>query len=305
MITAENEKEAKNGSKRTFFSSSEQLIKYTVWLQRLGYAASSIKGNTRRLKEFFDWLEQNNLTIITQQQIRDYKSYLDQRTNRNLGYSGLSASYINSYLNAIELYNKYLQLTTESSFITEKLDKYPKQEFTADVLTRSEIQQLYQATDNSLLGYRNRAILAVYYGCGLRASEGIRLRVKDIYQERKLLYVRPGKTKTDRYVPMSERVAADLKDYLTYTRESLLNCTTDKLLLSYFGKPFRSANNINQILKRLAGKTSISKRVYPHLLRHSIATHLLQSGMDFEQIARFLGHKSMQTTTMYAQVLKL
>lgn len=283
------------------------LNNYTQWLTRLGYAEDTVSQNSRMLGDFFDWLESNQATQleqIEQKHIEQFKTYLETRKNKNLGYTALSISYISSYINAIRLFNQYLQLIEEPPFMTGRIEvgKWITPE--TIVLTREEIKKMYDETDNSLLGYRNRAILSLYYGCGLRASEGLNLETKDIYYGKGLLYVRPGKTKKSRYVPMSEKVSNDLKEYEAYSRKQLLNCDSEQLILNYRGKPYKTPSSIGLVIKKIADQAGIIKRVYPHLLRHSIATHLLESGMDLEQIGQFLGHRSLEATELYTKIIE-
>src|SRR5690606_16527048 len=91
-----------------------------------------------------------------------------------------------------------------------------------EILTRSEIKQLYDLTDHSPLGLRDRAMLAVYYGCGLRRTEGESLDTTDFLKEKGLLYVRKGKNYKERYVPLTEEVKQDIQAYLLYGRNLLI-----------------------------------------------------------------------------------
>jgi len=255
--------------------------------------------------DFFEWLKSHQVTEISQIEqahIKQFKVHLETRKNKNLGYTALSNSYIFSYINAIKLLNQYLQLIEEPPFMSAAVEMWDWTRPEAIVLTKEEIRKLYNATDNSLLGYRDRAILSVYYGCGLRASEGLNLELKDLHYNKGLLYVKAGKTRKSRYVPMSEKVSNDLKEYEVYSRKQLLDCESEKLIISYRGKPYKTPSSIGTVIKKVADKAGIIKRVYPHLLRHSIATHLLESGMEIEQIGLFLGHKSLRTTALYTKI---
>lgn len=271
----------------------------------MGYAESTVKKNTGMVNDFFEWLQSNKVTGITQikqRHIEQFKTHLETRKNRNLGHLALSSSYIFSYINAIKLFNQYLQLIEEPPFMTAAVDIWDWTKPEVIVLTREEIRKLYDATDNSLLGYRDRAILSIYYGCGLRASEGLNLETKDLYYGKGLLYVKAGKTGRSRYVPMSEKVSNDLKGYEVYSRKQLVATGDKNLILNYSGRPYKTPSGIGVVIKKLADKAGILKRVYPHLLRHSIATHLLESGMEIEQIGLFLGHKSLRTTELYTKI---
>jgi integrase/recombinase XerD len=167
-------------------------------------------------------------------------------------------------------------------------------------LTPIEIKRLYEATTEDKLGLRDKAMLALYYGCGLRKNEGLSLNVNDILFEKELVLVRKGKGYKARYVPLTGLNKTVIEDYLNYSRPYLLNGKKEEaLLLNVNGKRLKTPFERICKLKREAG---IKKPVGLHTLRHSIATHLLQSGMKLEQIQRFLGHSSLESTQIYTHV---
>jgi site-specific recombinase XerD len=151
-------------------------------------------------------------------------------------------------------------------------------------------------------------MLALYYGCGLRLNEGVQLDVSDLLFEKGLLLVRKGKGNKERYVPMTQAVKEDLKNYLSNSRPMLLGERgEDALLLNYRGKRI-SGEMLLLRLRRLQAHSSqaglAGKVIGMHSLRHSIATHLLHNGMKLVQIARFLGHSSIESTQIYTQVVQ-
>ena len=167
--------------------------------------------------------------------------------------------------------------------------------------SRKEVEQLYEVTGEDRLGLRDKAMLALYYGCGLRKNEGLSLNVNDIQLEKELIYVRKGKGYKQRLVPLTDSNKTALENYLSYSRPYLLSGKEeDALLLSIQGS--RLVTVFERILK-LKGKARIKKQIGAHTLRHSIATHLLWSGMKLEQIQRFLGHSSLESTQIYTHIL--
>jgi site-specific recombinase XerD len=168
-------------------------------------------------------------------------------------------------------------------------------------LTLSEIKALYNACEGDLLGMRDRAMLAVYYGCGLRRNEGINLDVNDVLISKNLLFVSKGKNYKERYVPMTESVKEDIMNYLDFARPMFLNRPANALFLSYAGNRLITQSMATR-LQKLKEKAGIEKEAGLHTLRHSIATHLLQSGMKLSQIKRFLGHSSMESTQIYTHL---
>lgn len=277
--------------------------KFTEWLGRLGYAETTAISYKQRLESFLLWLKTQhiqNLGDIKQPHFEAFRTHLEQRTNQNKKSGGLSLSYIQSHINTIKLFSRYLQLTEGMPILTTEIKVNGQKTNQTIVLTKPEIKRLYEATDNSPNGYRDRAILAIFYACGLRCGEGLRLEPNHIHYGKGLLYVAPGKNNRSRFVPMNETTMQHLKEYEQYGR-SLTTTTNKAFFLNVKGNAITS-NCINKRIKYLADKSGINKRVYVHLLRHSIATHLLQEGMELETISQFLGHTTLEATQIYAHL---
>ncbi len=278
---------------------------FKKWLQTLGYAASTAYDSTNYIKDFFFYLKEIGITEIEQIQpetIKNYYQYLQIRSNkRNTG--SLSNNYIVCNINALKRFSKYLQVTGKATLdIDLHLRTNPTR--TKTILTPAEIKALYKACDNNYLGMRDRAILSIYYGCGLRRNEGVSLDVKDILLKEKLVYVRKGKYYKERYVPITEAVKEDLEQYIYIAREKILtfkNIKTEALFLSIQVKRIHG-NSLIVRLRQLLDKTGIHKAIGLHSLRHSIATHLLQSGMTLEEVSSFLGHASLESTQIYTHI---
>jgi len=227
---------------------------------------------------------------------------LQQRANKKQSGS-LSNNYIISNINALKRFSKYLQVTGKVSI---EID-LPLQAITTEtktILTKEEVKTLYKACENDTLGIRDRAILSIYYGCGLRRSEGIALNVSDVLLREKRIYVRKGKNYRERYVPMTEAVKEDLENYIYVARERILsfkNIKPEALFLSMRVQRMHG-NSLIIRLQHLVNKARIEKEIGLHTLRHSIATHLLQSGMTLEEVSQFLGHASLESTQIYTHL---
>jgi integrase/recombinase XerD len=172
-----------------------------------------------------------------------------------------------------------------------------------DTLSEEEINELIQAIDLSKPeGERNRAMLETLYGCGLRVSELIGLRISDLYFNEDFIKV-TGKGDKQRFVPISEIN----KKYITiYNREVRINQHVQKgfediLFLNRRGKQLTRAM-VFTIIKGLAEKIALNKNISPHTFRHSFATHLLENGADLRAIQQMLGHESITTTEVYMHV---
>jgi len=302
---------------------------YKEYLQILGYANPTVQSYPVHIKEMLYYLEQQNIEHITQvdlNHINDFITYIKRR--KNITHSGaLSSSYINKSINAVNAFAKYLNST--GKYI---LDASPEREYNEaeerTILTVEEIKQLYEATflphrENTLaMGQRDRAIIAIFYGCGLRRTEGINLNITDIDLQQRLVFVRKGKGNKQRYVPVANKHAEDIRSYLQEGRDWFLyhHNTCEQWQSMRWGKPLPKKKHADdnaffiniygermqafyQRLSFMKQRAEINKNVTLHGLRHSIATHLLQSGMDIEEIAKFLGHASLASTQIYTHIV--
>jgi site-specific recombinase XerD len=156
-----------------------------------------------------------------------------------------------------------------------------------DILSGTEVDRLLAAVDS----VKHRAAVLTTYGAGLRVSEVCALQVKDVDSRRMLIHVRLGKGGRDRYVPLANSVLTTLRLY--YRKERL---TGPDLF------PAVTPGSLRQSLTRAAQAAKLTKRVTPHVLRHTFATHLLELGTDIRVIQMLLGHRSIRTTTRYARV---
>jgi integrase/recombinase XerD len=279
------------------------LGNFKKWLQTLGYAESTVYGSVNYIRDFFFYLkslEIKNLEQITKATIKDYYNYLQIRKNKRQTGS-LSQNYIISNINALKRFSRYLQIT-EKAVLEIDIQIKSNQIQKKTILSKAEIKSLYKSCENNNLGIRDRAMLDIYYGCGLRRSEGIGLDVKDVLLKQKLIYIRKGKGYRERYVPITETVKEYFETYINVTRNELLNGKKEEaLLISYRGKRM-TGNGLLIRLSKLLEKVAINKQAGLHTLRHSIATHLLQSGMSLEDVSRFLGHASLESTQIYTHL---
>ncbi len=276
----------------------EEINKLKTWLIRQGYSEYTIKGYTNDFKYFFRWLEENKIKLekLNQRHINKYYKHIHTLK--------IKKSTIQERLNTIKLYDKYLQLTKNKKILYKNL-KIEETELPTkrEILTIAEIKKLYDEIEESLLGYRDKTILSLCYGCGLRKREIERLESKDICYESGLLHVKPGKNYENRFIPMSSGVIKDLKDYEKYSRPYLAYNNVKKFIVGINGKAINGENMRNRI-KILVEKSRINKNISLHNLRHSIATHLLEKGMSLEQISLFLGHKSLDSTQIYTHMIE-
>lgn len=266
-------------------------------LERLGYRKTSTQMLPNCVKEFLLWLGHNQLESISSQDILGYYEYLQERPNKRRS-GGLSESFINHHIYSLKLFFGWqLEIGSLLKNPMSSLRFPSPKSKTREILSQEEIKLLY-ATCETL---KERAMLSIFYGCGLRRHEGEKLNLKDIHFRSNLLYVREGKGNKRRAVPLSEKVKEDLKNYAFKERYAKVNETA--FITGRAGKRY-SGNSFNNLLKELVERAGIKKEITLHCLRHSIATHLLESGLPVEYVRDFLGHKHLESTQIYTRVNK-
>ena len=282
------------------------LYSFREWLQTIGYSPSSVYYLPRILQEFLRWLEERKIISIeevTTKHIEEFISYNKTRKNkRREGALGISQA--NRYIDVLKKFAEYLHHAHHIQLNVNIKREKKEQKTDYIILTIEEIKNLYQATEETPLGIRDRAMLGIYYGCGLRKSEGINLEINDILFDRKLVHVKKSKNNQERFVPITESNLKYLEQYLYNVRSLQLNEESNetKIFLSEKGNAINSQTMYIRI-KQLCKKAKLNKEIGIHTLRHSIATHLLQQNMPIEQIALFLGHKSLESTQIYTHTM--
>jgi site-specific recombinase XerD len=287
-------------------SDEHQLLKqgFAEWLSTLGYAATSVRTLPGHVQEFLHNQEARGKYSLGQLVAGDAAGFIRQQQTSIGIRTGrvFSAGHLNKYIQALHLFSRYIRESGRSGvgFRVERLEDTREK---PTWLTRAEIGRLYEATEPGVLGMRDRAMLSVFYGCGLRLQEGAGLACKDILGERRMLHVRAGKGYRERYVPVAEKSYRDILVYTTEARPQLLQEPCGVLFIdAHKGRPIHKQSLYLRI-KGLVRKASIQKRVGTHTLRHSIATHLLQSGMPLERIQEFLGHSALDSTQLYTHLV--
>ena len=297
-----------------------KLLEYSFqdWLITLNYSSSAVDSYPVLLRELLYWLEQEGQTDIktlTPEQVTTFFNQWQQRKNQRSG-AGLSAAYINTMANTLTCFARYLKVSGEHTIVLN-LKRAVASHAAKTILTPKEITLLYQACDVSHpLGLRDRAMLAIYYGCGLRKNEGSQLDVSDIHPQTSLVHVRAGKLGQERYVPVTAQNLQIIQDYLAARdwflyhhsvyldkygyRRKKPRADDQAFFVNIFGTRVRAFGQRLDILRQVSG---IDKAFSLHSLRHSIATHLLQAGMSLSSIAQFLGHRSLESTQIYTHIL--
>jgi integrase/recombinase XerD len=279
---------------------------FKTWLKLLGYSGTTIKNYPKMLQEFFFHIEKNEITTIeniNQKVMDDYTEWMKVRPHQREG-GGLSESHINKHLGALEKFKEYIEQKEGKKLVFEVKRLRRERRPEVDFLTEEEIKALYNATDETPHGYRDRAMLSIFYGCGLRRNEGTQLDVDHILQERKLVLVTQPKNNYERLVPIAGKHFLYILQYIETARPFFLSFRSKEQALFISERAQRiTPDQLYKRLERLVDIAGIQKTVGIHTLRHSIATHLLKKGMELENIALFLGHKTLDSTQIYTHVL--
>lgn len=290
------------------------VINYKEWLDVLGYAESTIRSLPIHLQEFFYYLEQNNINTVGKietETVKEYYKYLQERTNQRRN-GGLSKSYLNKHQQALKKFKEYLTNHNHKGInIHLKSEKQPTEE-KLNILTQYEIKALFKATEyshqESRFRLRDKALLTILYSCGLRRTEAVSLDISDILFDKERVYVRKGKNYKERFVPINRKNAEILEDYIFEARlEFYKSKESEALFINKNGTRMQGmsfANRLKAIIQATNDKTIIDKQITLHILRHSIATHLLQREVPLESIKTFLGHSSLESTQIYTHLLK-
>jgi site-specific recombinase XerD len=285
------------------------IEEFGKWLQHINSSETTIYTYTNQVREFLHHLEQNNITElnkINHQHIQQFDEQLQVRENEMYG-GALSAVQINCIRKTVNVFFKFLRQVKGSSIhsdlITMKSEKKK-----IDVLSVEEVELLLASIDVSEpTGLRTRAIIGLFYGSAIRKSELEFCKLENIFWEDELIRVE-GKGRKERMVPLPERTLEYLKDYIAGCRdlfEDAAEFTEDYLFIEATGKRM-SEKAIYKTVHETIDKSGIEsiqkKKITPHIFRHSCATHLLNAGMDIEDIARFLGHYSLDSTMIYTHI---
>lgn len=276
----------------------------------------ALQEDRNYVSEFLSYVEEQGITkfqSINQSIFDKYFIYLtNERTHlRRVGH--LAEGTINKHKNSLRRFWKYLN--AEEIYVHSVVVRQRKKRITKEivVLTPQEIEQLYSVTDDTIFGYRDRAMLALFYGCGLRKSEGANLLIPDIDFARGRIHIRQAKNNRERYVMLSPKVQAHLEQYVYSSRELYLpeNSTCENLIIGEHGGQLSGQGifvRIKSLWSKVKDKYGTEKHIGVHTLRHSLGTQLYIAGMGIDQIALMLGHRSLEATQLYihlANKLKL
>lgn len=284
---------------------------YSTWLNTLGFSAGTVHDFKKHINTFFIWLHTqgvSHITQLTQEQLQNYIDYIQNRPNSHRA-GTLSVAQLNHVFNALDKLCEFLHQMGMNHAPTPvnyrmRVDKQARIN-NIKTFTQAEIKTLQACINKTFehLPFAQREakheqlklIFALYYACGLRRMEGYRLTLNDIDFDRKTIFIKQGKGYKDRIIPMSTGVYTTLQNYI-YNYRYQLKLNHSRLFID---NDCAIAESLKHLKKACTNEAVKNKRLTLHVLRHSIATHLLQNGMSIENIALFLGHGSLTSTQIY------
>jgi integrase/recombinase XerD len=294
------------------------IASFKEWLQTLGYSDQTVYQLPNYIQEFLHYAESKGyagLFQLTNELMKEHYYKLKERTNKRRS-GGLSAAYLNKHLQALQKFGDYLRQSGRLQLAKLDIQNEEDHQEVTDILTQSEIKQLFEVThigyehkkqDKGIVHYealqlRDRAMLTMFYSCGLRRNEVYHLDTSDINFTRSVVHVRKAKGYKERFVPITKQSLQHLQNYLYDARPYFIKDKNEAFLITQTGKRLDGQMMLIRLkqLIQLTGNVELqNKDIHLHTLRHSIATHLLQNGMKLERIKEFLGHSSLESTQIY------
>lgn len=254
------------------------------------------------IKHFMRFLDETGDTDLLKINLTDARIYLSRLSDEQYSRSSISRKI--SSLRALYQYLLNHDFITENPFSYLHLKKAGLS--LPNFFYDAEITLLFEATEGSEpLDYRNKALLEVLYGTGIRVSECQALKLEDVDLDLGVMLVL-GKGNRERYVPFGEYAKIALEEYIENSREVLMkkyNKEHSYVFVNQYGDHI-SVSGIQYALNQLIKSTSLTSSIHPHKLRHSFATHLLDNGADMRTVQELLGHKSLSSTQIYTHVTK-
>ncbi len=262
-------------------SQKKMLHEYVSYLRGRRLSESSVRTYYQFILKFVEFLQEKPLEELT---YRDIQLFVEQKI----------AAYeysLSTHRQCISAIKHFLELYQQTAVDLTELHRPKKSRYLPVVLSKEEAVRLLQATRN----LKHRAILAMIYSSGLRIGELLNLRLHEIDIQRRQLFINDSKGRKDRVVILAESMLPLLNNYLSTYRPK------EYFAEGEYGGAY-SAQSIRAFLKLSCKRAGITKRVTPHTLRHSFATHMLENGIDLRYIQTLLGHSKPETTMIYTHV---
>ncbi len=270
-----------------------------------GRSVKTIENYDRYLEKFFEYAKTDDPTSLTEEMMRTFRLYLNRQPGTKVGnrIDPMKRKTQNYYLIALRAFLKYIRKRGVVSLSPEVIELAKVPERSLDLITPQELDRLMNAPDkNTPQGLRDRAILQLLFSTGLRISELTSLSIDDVDLTRDEFSIR-GKGDKVRVVFLSDDAKESIDTYLKSRKDM-----SDALFIQY-GKNAKASKDVRlspravqRSLKMSATKAGITRKVSPHVIRHSFATDLLSNGADIRSVQALLGHANIGTTQIYTHV---
>ncbi|ASJ21767.1 site-specific tyrosine recombinase XerD [Brachyspira hampsonii] len=262
-----------------------------------GLSSNTLESYKRDIVIYLDFLNRNKKSILKATR-KDIEKFLSERKEQG----SKSRTVARNKVSIVNLYKFLVMENYISKNPTDNLEVIRLKRVLPESLTTTEVDDLLSVhNEKTDKGLRDKAIFELMYSSGLRVSEICSLKIDDIFFEGKYLKI-CGKGKRERIVPINDRALDILQRYIQTSRVIMVKGKkTSELFLNFRGDKI-SRVGIWKIVKEAMKKSKIEKNIYPHTLRHSFATHLIQHGADLRAVQRMLGHSDITTTEIYTHV---
>lgn len=270
-----------------------------------GRSVKTIENYDRYLVRFFEFAKITKPTDITEELVREFRLYLNRQAGTKVAgrTESMKRRTQNYYLIALRAFLKFLRKREIESLSPEKIELAKVPERSLDLISDKELKRLMLAPDSKTLeGKRDKAIMELLFSTGLRISELCNLSIDDIDLSRDEFSVR-GKGDKIRIVFLSDNAKDILKVYLKARKD------LDSALFIRYGRKMNDGGDlriiprmVQRLIKRYAVQAGITRKVTPHIIRHSFATNLLSNGADLRSVQALLGHANIGTTQIYTHV---
>jgi integrase/recombinase XerD len=260
----------------------EAIQTFIRYLNSKRYSSNTIKVYSDSLSTFFRYFSMKDISDISNDDLIDFNNNYILKNN-------FSSSFQNQVVNAVKLYFSAIQ---HKKMDVELIHRPRREKVLPNVLSKEEIKAILDAHVN----IKHKMMLCLIYSCGLRCGELLALQPVHIDSKRNIILLKCAKGKKDRIVPLSPLILKMLREYYKIYKPMIYLFEG-----SILGEPY-SEKSLQSVLKQAIKKVGIAKPVTLHWLRHSYATHLLESGTDLRYIQELLGHSSSKTTEIYTHV---
>jgi site-specific recombinase XerD len=270
-----------------------------------GRSVKTVENYDRYLERFFAFAKVKTVSQLTEEQIREFRLHLNRQAGSKVGgrVEPMKRRTQNYYLIALRAFLKFLRKRGIEALSPERIELAKVPERSLDLITPTELKRLLNAPDiKTIEGKRDRAILELFFSTGLRISELCGLSIDDVDLTRDEFSVR-GKGEKVRVVFLSDAAKKYVGEYLAARKD-----LEEALFVRYGRKAHDGGDSrlqpraVQRLIKFYAGKAGITRKVTPHVIRHSFATDLLSNGADLRSVQALLGHANIGTTQVYTHV---